>query len=97
MIRQQSSKRVEAAAPRAGERCTERVRGHLRALPTAHHHEGGITVSVLTCGVTVDIVGKGEGGFPGGPVVQNLLCNEGDLDPIPGRGAKIPRATPEPV
>ena len=41
-----------AAAPRAGERCTERVRGHLRAVPTAHHPECGITGSTLTCGAT---------------------------------------------
>ena len=31
-------------------------------------------------------------GFPGGPVVKNLLCNAGDAGAIPGWGAKIPHA-----
>ena len=32
-------------------------------------------------------------GFLGGPVVKNPPSNAGDVDSIPGRGTKIPRAT----
>ena len=28
-------------------------------------------------------------GFPGGPVVKNLPCNEGDTDSIPGPGRSL--------
>ena len=31
--------------------------------------------------------------FPGGPVVQNLPCNAGDVGSIPGGDTKIPRAS----
>ena len=31
-------------------------------------------------------------GFPGGPVVQNLRSNAGDMDLITGEGTKIPHA-----
>ena len=30
--------------------------------------------------------------FPGGPVVENLPYNAGDVGSIPGRGTKIPHA-----
>ena len=32
--------------------------------------------------------------FPGGPVVKTLSSNAGGEGSIPGRGAKIPRASP---
>ena len=35
---------------------------------------------------------KGHLDFPGGPVVKNLSCNEGDAGSIPGQGTKIPHA-----
>ena len=35
----------------------------------------------------------GDGDLPGGPVVNNLLCNARDAGPTPGQGTKIPRAT----
>ena len=31
------------------------------------------------------------GDFPGGPVVSNLPCNEGDTGSIPGQRTKIPQ------
>ena len=31
-------------------------------------------------------------GFPGGPVVKNLLCSTGDAGLILGQGTKIPHA-----
>ena len=30
--------------------------------------------------------------FPGGPVVENLPCNAGDVGSIPGQGTKISHA-----
>ena len=30
--------------------------------------------------------------FPGGPVVENLPCNAGDVGSFPGQGTKIPHA-----
>ena len=33
-----------------------------------------------------------NGGFPGGPVAQNLCSNAGDMDLITGGGTKIPHA-----
>ena len=32
--------------------------------------------------------------FPGGPVVKTLPSNAGGMGSIPGRGAKIPHASP---
>ena len=31
-----------------------------------------------------------QGDFPGGPVVKNPPCNEGDMGSVPGQGTKIP-------
>ena len=31
--------------------------------------------------------------FPGGPMLENLYCNTGEVDSIPGPGTKIPHAT----
>ena len=31
--------------------------------------------------------------FPGGPVVNNFPCNEGDTGSIPGQGTKISQAS----
>ena len=38
------------------------------------------------------IVKKKRQDFPGGPVIKNLPCNEGDVGSIPGQGTKIPHA-----
>ena len=32
------------------------------------------------------------GNFPGGPVVKNLLCNEGSTGSMPVQGTKVPQA-----
>ena len=44
---------------------------------------------VQSTGAPVD---KGDKGFPGGPVVKNLLCNAGDVGSITGLATKIPHA-----
>ena len=35
-----------------------------------------------------------SGDFPGGPVVKSSPSNAGGMGSIPGRGAKIPHASP---
>ena len=35
--------------------------------------------------------------FPGGPGVENSLCNAGDAGSILGQGTKIPHATKDPT
>ena len=42
--------------------------------------------------VTSKAKNNAKGGFPGGPMVQNLPSNAGDMDLIPGGGTKIPQA-----
>ena len=37
------------------------------------------------------------GDFPGGPVLENSLCNAGEVGLIPGQGTKIPHAVEQPV
>ena len=45
-----------------------------------------------TLGQTMVLRSMLLGDFPGGPVVENLPSNAGDLGPIPGWGTKIPHA-----
>ena len=43
----------------------------------------------LTCFFPLD---QGPGDFPGGPVVESLPCNAGDVGLILGQGTRVPHA-----
>ena len=52
---------------------------------------------ILNCSVRKNVINflstmNHFGDFPGGPVVNNLACNPGDVGLIPGWGTKIPHA-----
>jgi len=62
--------------------------------PRCHDKQLGC---ILNCSVRKNVINflstmNHFGDFPGGPVVNNLACNPGDVGLIPGWGTKIPHA-----
>ena len=42
--------------------------------------------------VYFQVLSRKTGDFPGGPVVESLACNAGDVGSIPGQGTRVPHA-----
>ena len=66
------------------------------ACPRPHCHDKQLGF-ILNCSVKKNVINflftmNHFGDFPGGPVVNNLACNAGDVGLIPGQGTKIPHA-----